>query len=185
FKTTNIGANDPQWQPINDLFENLAISAIVQDPTNANTMYFSTGEGWFNIDAMQGLGIWKSDDGGANWAQLASTANNAFFRYTQDMKIDANGVVFAATQGGGLQRSTDGGTSWTRVLGSGLSGATNNSAADIEIASNGDMYCTLGVQSAGGIYRSTNGGLSWTELTSGLPSSNFERIELAVAPCVI
>ncbi|MEL6589775.1 MAG: hypothetical protein AAFQ68_06835, partial [Bacteroidota bacterium] len=109
FKTTNIVSNDPQWQPINDLFQNLSVTAIVQDPTNPNNLYFGTGEGWFNTDALRGLGIWKSSDGGNTWAQLPSTANNAFFFYTQDMAIDANGVVFAATREGGLQRSTDGG----------------------------------------------------------------------------
>ncbi|MFK7922650.1 MAG: hypothetical protein AB8H47_11875 [Bacteroidia bacterium] len=181
FKSTNIAGGDPQWQAIDDLFENLAVNAIAQDPLNPNNIYFGTGEGWFNADALRGLGIWKSSDGGNTWTQLPSTTN-AFFYYTQDLVVDASGVVFAATRNGGLQRSTDGGNTWTRILGSGLQGANNNSAADIEIAANGDMYCTLGVQNSGGIYKSTDSGNNWNRLSAGLPSSGFERIEIACAP---
>ncbi|MEL7535008.1 MAG: hypothetical protein AAFN10_27140, partial [Bacteroidota bacterium] len=180
YKSTNIAATDPQWQAVDDLFENLAVSAIAQDPSNPNNIYFGTGEGWFNADAMRGLGIWKSSDGGNTWAQLSSTNNNAFFYYTKDLAIDANGVVFAATQSGGLQRSTDGGNSWTRILGSGLHGASNNNAGDFEIAANGDMYCTL--QGGGSIFKSTNGGDTWERKATGLPNTNVGRIEVAVAP---
>ncbi len=180
YKSTNIAAADPQWQAIDDLFENLAVSAIAQDPANPNNIYFGTGEGWFNGDAMRGLGIWKSTDGGNTWAQLASTNNNAFFYYVKDLAIDANGVVFAATQNGGLQRSLDGGNSWTRILGSGLFGGGSNNAGDLEIASNGDMYCTL--QGGNGIFKSVNGGDTWERKTTGLPTNSIGRTEVAVAP---
>ena len=53
------------------------------------------------------------------------------------------------------------------------------SFADVEIASNGDLY-------AAGywdyIYRSTDGGTTWDSLTVGLPNSGYGRIEIATAP---
>jgi len=58
------------WTHINDFFDNIAISAIVQDPNSPNTMYFGTGEGWFNADAIRGMGIWKSTNGGTSWSQM-------------------------------------------------------------------------------------------------------------------
>ncbi|WNJ18690.1 T9SS type A sorting domain-containing protein [Pontibacter sp. G13] len=181
WKTTNAKAGTPAWTPVNDLFGNLAISGIAQDPTNANTIYFSTGEGFFNADAIRGLGIWKSTDGGTTWSQLSST-NNSTFHYTQKLIVASNGDVFAATRNGGVQRSTNGGTSWTEVLGAG-NGASTDRAADIEEASNGDLYASTGLFQTDGIYKSTNGGTSWTKLTGGgLPSSGYQRIELAVAP---
>jgi hypothetical protein len=182
WKTTNALATNPSWTAINDLFENMAISSIAQDPSNGQNIYFGTGEGWFNADAIRGLGIWKSSNGGTSWNQLSST-NNSTFHYVQKIVVASNGDVFACTRNNGLMRSTNGGSSWTKVLGSGTGGGGTNRAADIEIASNGDLYCSLGIFTTDGIYKSTNGGTSWTKLTGGgLPSSGYQRIELAPAP---
>lgn len=181
WKTTNALAGSPTWTPIDEFFDNLAVVTIVQDPSNSQTMYFGTGEGWFNADAIRGLGIWKSTNGGSSWTQLSST-NNSTFHYVQKMVIASNGDVLACTRNGGVQRSTDGGTTWTKVLGSGA-GATYDRAADIEIAGNGDMYAAIGLFQTDGVYKSTNGGTSWTKLVgNGLPTSGYYRIELACAP---
>jgi len=71
--TNNALAGNPTWTNIGDQFGNLAISTLAQDPSNSNIMYFGTGEGWFNADAIRGLGIWKSTNGGATWNQLSAT----------------------------------------------------------------------------------------------------------------
>jgi hypothetical protein len=181
WKTTNALANSPNWTPINDLFENMAISCIAQDPNNANIIYFGTGEGWFNADAIRGLGVWKTTNGGTTWNRLTST-NGSTWYYCMKMVIDANSNVFVTTGNGGLQRSTNGGANWSKVLGSGAVASTNR-AADVEIASNGDMYCSMGVFNRDGVYKSTNGGTTWSKLTgNGFPASGYQRIELAVAP---
>ena len=57
-------------------------------------MYFGTGEGWFNLDAIQGMGIWKSIDGGTTWNQLAST-NVTNFYFIQDLLLDNNDNLYA------------------------------------------------------------------------------------------
>jgi hypothetical protein len=182
WKTTDITAATPVWTPINDLQE-LAVSTIVQSPINTNIMYFGSGEGWSNIDAVRGTGIYKSTNGGATWAQLSST-NNSNFYYNQKLVIkDVSGTeyLFAATRSG-LRRSTDGGTTWTKVLGSGLT-ATSDRIADIELAANGDLYASAGIFQTDGIYKSTDNGTNWTKLSGGgLPASGYERIELACAP---
>ncbi|MFK7971624.1 MAG: fibronectin type III domain-containing protein [Bacteroidia bacterium] len=179
WKTTNALAGTPTWTPINDLLENMAVSSIAQDPSNPQIMYFGTGEGWFNADAIRGLGIWKTTNGGTTWTRLTSTGNSTF-HYVMKLVVAANGDVLATTRNGGLQRSTNGGTNWSKVLGSGAGGGGTNRAADIEIAANGDLYCSLGVFSSDGVYKSTDGGTNWTKLAGGLPAGR--RIELAVAP---
>lgn len=177
WKTTDITATEPNWVPVNDLFANLAITSIAQDPSNALIMYFCTGEeGYFNADAIRGQGVWKTTDGGATWAQLAST-NNTNFNTCQKIIVNSTGIVMVAT-GTGLRRSTDGGTTWTKVLGTGLgiTGAAFNLCYDVDIAANGDVYASL----YGSVHKSTNAGATWAAAqTLGITAS---RIELACAP---
>jgi PKD repeat protein len=176
WKTTDITAVFPDWQPVDDFFGNLAISSITFDPSNTNIMYFCTGEGYFNIDAVQGFGVWKSTNGGSTWSQLASTTSSVF-NFSQKIKVTSTGIVLVATRTGGVQRSTSGGTSWTKVLGTGLgiTGAGNDFAYDIEIASNGEVYASL----QGSIHKSTNAGATFGSAMT--LSTAGSRIELAVA----
>jgi hypothetical protein len=69
------------WYPLSDFMANLAVTSIVIDPTNPATLYAATGEGFGNVDAIQGAGIFKSTDAGLTWNQIVSTATNAF-KYT-------------------------------------------------------------------------------------------------------
>lgn len=184
WKSTNFQSAAPSWTPIDDFFDNIAITAIVQDQNNPSTMYFGTGEGWFNVDAIRGLGIWKSTDSGATWAQLAAT-NNSNFNYTQDLLIDNNGNLYASTRDRGVQRSTDGGTSFQQVVGSSVGVGATNRATDLELGPDGDIYAALGIFSTGAVFHSadnlganTGAAGNWTAIT---PPGSFYRIELATA----
>lgn len=177
WKTTNISAVTPTWSAVDDLMGNLAITCIVQDPSNLQTMYLTTGEGYGNGDAIRGNGVFKSTNGGTTWSQLAAT-NISTFNYNQRAVVTSTGVLLVATNGGGLQRSTNGGTSFTKVLGTGLGiiGANSNLCYDVEIAANGDIYATLN----GSIHKSLDGGATWS-VAMTLPIS-AGRIEVACAP---
>jgi hypothetical protein len=199
--TNDITVPSPVWVKINDFFDNIAVSCFAQDPSNPQVMYFGTGEGWFNFDAIAGLGIWKSTNGGTTWTKLASTDR---FVYVQDIVVNSSGHVYAAVRpritgdASGIQRSVDGGVNWTQVLGSPVQGNSSR-GADLEIASNGDMYATIGHGSDGRIFRSANNTFgsntgntgSWDDITpdpslNSFPASTaaalYERIEVAVAP---
>jgi photosystem II stability/assembly factor-like uncharacterized protein/PKD repeat protein len=166
WKTTDITATAPNWTPVNDMFGNIAVNSIAQDPSNPQIIYFGTGEGYNNIDAIRGLGIWKSTDGGNTWAQLTAT-NNSNFHYCLKMVVNSSGTLFVSTSNG-LYRSINGGASFTRVLGTVRSN-------DVEIAANGDVYASI----TGGVYKSTDGGATFgSALPIGIAAS---RIEIAVA----
>ncbi|HJS55339.1 MAG TPA: hypothetical protein VJ765_12375, partial [Chitinophagaceae bacterium] len=198
--TNDITIASPVWNKINDFFDNIAVTSFTQNPGSPDTMYFGTGEGWFNADAIEGLGIWKSTDGGLNWSQLSSTLN---FAYVQDLMIDQNGYLYAAvrnrtgSQARGIQKSMDGGATWTQVLGAPLAGFVSGRGCDLEFAANGDLYASIGNFSEGRIYRSsfaTNGintgnAGTWTDITpnpatNAIPAAgdNYDRIEIATAP---
>jgi hypothetical protein len=190
WKCTAFKSATPAWTKVNDFMPNLAISAMIQDPVNTNTFYAGTGEGWFNIDALKGIGIFKSTDGGVTWNLLASTST---FEYVQDLAIDNSGNLYASlrNQAGatrGVHRSADGGTSWTQVLGAPLAGFATGRAADLEVASNGDVYATLGIFSSGQIWKSPQDGANtgiagaWNNITPTFPATTAQRIEVAVAP---
>jgi len=200
FKTTNFTSSPPTWTVVNDQMANLAVTVLVQDKNNLNTMYAGTGEGWFNIDAVRGAGIFKSIDGGATWAQIPSTVD---FEYVQDFVIDNNGNLYAAlrnlaSNNRGVMRSTNGGTSWTQVLGLQVTDPspciptvtfTTGRAADLEVASNGDIYATLGIFTRTQVFKSsfatfganTGAKCNWQEITP--PHTEITaRGEIAIAP---
>lgn len=180
WKCLNATATTPTWNKVSDTFANLAVSALAYDPTSPgfNTMYFGTGEGFSNADAIRGLGIWKSTDHGATWTQLSSTSTSSFY-YVNKLVVDKNGWVYAAT-GSGLRRSKDGGASWVLVS------ATSGRYGDVEVhPATGAVFATIGPgTTGGGIYTSASGDAgTFTLLTNGLPpSGTTTRVDIALAP---
>ncbi|GAA4024481.1 hypothetical protein GCM10022409_05610 [Hymenobacter glaciei] len=188
WKATNATTSSIRWSNVNSFLSNLAVTTIAAGPASLPpAMYCGTGEGYNNGGAIQGAGIWKSTDGGATWTQLAST-NSSNFYYVQKVLVHpVSGDVYAATRSG-LWRSQNGGTTWTLVLATTVSPATATPrVADIEIAADNTLFAALGIFSTDGIYRSATGDAgSWTKLNtlpgSGLPTTGYNRIEVACAP---
>ncbi|MGC4101780.1 T9SS type A sorting domain-containing protein [Ferruginibacter sp.] len=182
WKTTDITATPANWTLVNDFLANLAVAAICQDPRPGfqNIMYFCTGESYFNADAVRGVGVFKSIDGGNTWNFLSSTST-----YLNGTRIlcDFQGNVYLGTRGSGLLRSTDGGTSWTNITPSGLT----SDICDLEISSTtaaGRLHVTTGIFSGSG-YRytdipSTVTSAGWTSATT--PFTTFsQRTEMAIS----
>ena len=186
YKTDRIYPNS--WFAIDDQFASLAISKLAYDPNDFNVFYFCTGEGWGNVGAQRGAGVWKSVDAGKTWSQLSSTADTNNFFYCQDMVVhpDNSDVYVATTRG--LMRSQDGGASWEHILGVN-NGSVRDGCTDIEIAENGDLFASMGFynsqfgQGADGIYYSKTGDVgSWEKRMNGFQRSSYARIEIASAP---
>jgi len=188
WKTTNIFADEIQWTAINDFFGNMAITALAQDPTDADVMYFGTGEGYFNSDAIRGDGIWKSTDGGATWSQLGATTGTNY-DYITKIIVDGSGNVIVGTKSqyinnGGVYRSTNGGTSFTEVLEryTASAAAEYDRCADVEMAADGKtFYASMGIFSTDGIYKSTDSAKTWTRVYDA-NATGEQRIEIVCAP---
>ncbi|MBL7816318.1 MAG: T9SS type A sorting domain-containing protein [Saprospiraceae bacterium] len=179
WKTTDITASAPNWTLVNDYLSNLAVTSICQDPTNPNIMYFSTGEAFFNADAAQGVGVFKSTDGGNTWSLLSSTSS---YVYCSKILCDASGNVYLSTRGTGFLRSTNGGSTWTNITPTGVS----QYATDFEISSTGRLHLSVGQFSIDGLtaYRYTDvpaivtSSSGWTAATTAFPTGQV-RCELA------
>jgi len=174
WKSTNFTSTTPTWTNISDAYTNLAVTSIAQAPSTPNTMYFCTGEMFFNADAVQGAGVWKSTNGGNTWNQLASTTA---FTYCSKIVVDNAGNVYVGTSNG-LKRSTDGGVTWVDITPTGV----NTRCTDLELSSTGRLHATFGLF-ATCAYRYTNNPATvtsgtWTSATTNAPTST-ERIEIA------
>jgi photosystem II stability/assembly factor-like uncharacterized protein len=85
---------------LSNFLANMAVSTLVMDRVNPNIIYAGTGEGFFNVDAIRGAGIFKTTNGGASWTQLAST-RNANFQFVNRLAISPdNQTILAATNNG-------------------------------------------------------------------------------------
>ncbi|GAA4034109.1 hypothetical protein GCM10022409_18040 [Hymenobacter glaciei] len=190
WKITNATTGTYTWSNVSSGLSNLAVSALAADASvSPAIIYAGTGEGFFNADAVRGGGIFKSTDGGVTWAVLPATVSNPDFLRCQKLVVHpVTHDVYAATRNGGLYRSQDKGVTWTQVLNTTTAQASvSTRVADIEIAADNTIFVTMGLFATDGIYRSATGNVSsWTKLNtlsgSGLPTTGYNRIELACAP---
>jgi photosystem II stability/assembly factor-like uncharacterized protein len=179
WKSTNAGTN---WAPLNDFLPNLAANCLAISPADPNTLYCGTGEGYFNTDAVNGAGIFKTTDGGTTWNQLPATANWESVNRIAISPTNSN-IILAARRPSGIYRSTDGGQSWVNTQGAAgaLFVAFDPSDGNKAVAHVMEFDTNLSNWFHWALY-STNAGATWqlSSLSSvpGFPS----RIELAYAP---
>ena len=119
WKSTDGGAS---WAPQDEFLESLAVGSMLIDPDDDDRVWVGSGEGFFNFDSAQGLGIFRSDDFGDTWTQVASTDDNEDFFYVNRLaRIPGTDILIAATRTG-LHRSTNLGATWTEVSGLDVTG---------------------------------------------------------------
>ena len=185
WKTTNAGNS---WTDLTPNITNLATSTIAMAMSNHNVIYAGTGEGFFNVDQVDGTGIWKSIDKGQSWQQLASTAENFLMQNITRIIVDPsdeNTLLVSATSGywynssanpapSGIFRSTDGGTSWDMVYNAGV-----HSVEDL--ISNPENFNTqYATINRVGVIKSLDGGKTWSNSSNGI--NKVLRMEIAIAP---
>jgi len=178
WKTTNGGAS---WGPLDDFMASLNVSTLVLDPTDSNTLYAGTGEGFYNLDGLRGAGVFRSADGGMTWSQLSSTSGPQFV-YVNRLAISGDGnTLLAAVRNGdatamGLARSVDKGTTFSDVA-----SVTGTEILDVDFDTKDSTKAVAGGRN-GKAFFSSDGGATWTAAT-GLPTvADFAgRVELAYA----
>src|SRR5947209_14877707 len=175
------------WIPLTDGQPTLAVGAIALKPdtTGASTVVLvGTGEPDDSGDSYYGLGILRSEDGGASWQVIGSDTLGHGFRGLGFSKIafntsagNANQVVAAAsnmtngTRLGAtgnavpwLYYSADAGQTWTLsfVSDDGVHSTLPTSASDVVFnPADGKFYALLRRH---GMYSSADGGKTWQRL---------------------
>jgi PKD repeat protein len=134
------------WNPGTGRLTHLAIH-----PSNEQIIYVCSPGG----------GIWKTTNGGANWASL--TDNNSLWMNVFALTIDPsnqNNVYAGMANSVGIIKSADAGASWAPT-GAGPSGTVR------KIVIHPTTPNIVFAAATNGIWRSTNGGTSWTQVHSG------------------
>ena len=188
---TNIEDPTSEWSKVSDFWDNLVITCVASDPTDANIIYVGTGER--RGQGLRGQGVWKTSDGGANWSQLSSSID---FNYIDTIIVrNENGIGAVYAGGGraysngaysgvnGLQKSTDGGSTWTEVLGE-ISAGSNHHVTDLELDSNNRLIVgtrTNTFNEGGGQVFYSDDGSTFTQFNLGALGS-FDRTFVDVSP---
>src|ERR1035437_6198966 len=178
WKTPTRGAS---WSPLGDFLSNIAVNSMVMDPSNPNVIYAGTGEGYWNIDAIRGAGIFKTTDGGATWTALTNITSSPDFYYVNKLAVSpvTSTRVYAGTSSG-IWRSIDSGVTWTRVLDS----TSNHGCFDLAMRTDQStdyMFASCGTFAQARIYRNTDAGGAGT-WTSVYTETLMGLTALAIAP---
>ncbi|MEO0468578.1 MAG: T9SS type A sorting domain-containing protein [Bacteroidota bacterium] len=156
-----ISWNQRSLAPLDNLNPILTIAVA---PNNSQTLYASTAPRLGN-DAK----VFKSIDGGINWALVSNDLPN---RLAMDIAIDPVDediayAVFSGFGSGHVYKTIDGGINW-QLMDVGLPDVPTNTVV-IDPTYPDVVYIGNDL----GIYVSQNGGLSWENFSEGLPSSTL------------
>ncbi len=154
------------WEVLTDNQATLGVSSIIINADNPDIILIGTGDR--DAGDSDGMGVFKSTDGGSSW----ESSNNGMGNLTVGRMIqdpDNTNIILAATNGG-VYKSTDLGDNWT------LSQSGN--FKDILFKpDNADIVYTI---TSNNFYKSTDNGDSFTNSSSGLPGGS--RGAIAVSP---
>ena len=194
WKTVNAGTT---WEPIFDNETSYSTGCIAIDPANPEVVWVGTGENVGGRHVGYGDGIYRSEDGGANWTRMGLDETQHLSKiliHPEDSKtlwVAAQGPLWSPGGQRGLYKTTDGGATWANVLSAGeWTGVTDvvidPRDPDVLYAATWQHHRTVAALIDGGpesgIHRTTDGGETWTRLTEGLPEGNMGKIGLAVSP---
>ncbi|MBI5609688.1 MAG: hypothetical protein HY902_12520, partial [Deltaproteobacteria bacterium] len=176
--SANSGAS---WAPVDDFMASLAVTTLAIDPTNPDIMYAGTGEGFYNLHAIHGGGVFRSTDGGKSWSHLPATSG-ATFKYVQRLAlVPGQPQTLLVASSSGILRSVDSGQNWKWVAGVSAGGGQYVTATDVVASADGKhalagMFWAL-------VLHSADGGATW-KYSAGIPSSGSGsgRAEVAFAP---
>ncbi|MBL9144644.1 MAG: hypothetical protein JNM99_13270 [Verrucomicrobiaceae bacterium] len=128
--------------------------ALAVDPTNPQIVYLG-----IDGDAAAGKsggGIFKSEDGGTSWSQLAHqpASRRMFYGLIIDPTNPKRLFWGGCGVNGGVHRSDDGGATWQHVF------KDDTFIWNLHATADGTIYC-----GAAQLWRSTDHGQTWTQIT--------------------
>ncbi len=166
WKSTDGGAT---WSIKNAGLESLGVSSIVINYNNPNIVYIGTGDR--DAGDSRSIGIYKSTDGGSTWAATSVTFSvSQGARCSKIIMHPTDPNIMIASFNGVVYKTTDGFATKSTVL--------SETIWDMEFKP-GDPNTVYAAGTK--FFKSTNGGTSFTQVTSGVPTTNVQRFELAVS----
>jgi photosystem II stability/assembly factor-like uncharacterized protein len=184
--TGNAGINE---------FDRTAISRILIDPTDSNTVYVAVATSGEN-GRVGPYGFYKSTDGGTTWTNtMASVIADPMAEFT-DAVLDpshpqtiyvAVGDSTAAKAENGVYRSTDAGATWS-IAGNFPMGVGGVIKVAIAPSTSQTLIAAMADPSSGGLLammKTSDGGNTWTTLTKTpnfMGTQGWYDIALAVDP---
>ena len=110
------------WTPIFDQVNIGSIGAIAVAPSSPKTIYVGSGEADMRSDIAQGIGMFRSTDGGRTWQSIGLQDTQQIGKILVDPRnanvllVAALGHPYGPSEQRGVFRSTDGGKTWARTL---------------------------------------------------------------------
>ncbi len=195
WKSNNAGTT---WEPIFDRYATASIGDIALFQANPKIIWVGTGEANNRNSVSWGNGVYKSTDGGKNFANVGLENTQQIARVLTHPSnpliayVAAIGPLWSDTAGDrGLFQTKDGGQTWTKLT-TGLPVHPGSGCTDIVMDSKNPSilyaafyerlrkpYIFNSGGNHGGIFKSTDGGKNWVKLTQGLPGGPTGRIGLA------
>jgi hypothetical protein len=167
WRTDNGGQS---WAPVDDFMANLSVTSLAMAPNDPNLIYAGTGEGFGNLDAIRGGGMFRTTDGNT-WSQVPSTTE-PIWNTINRIAISADGVTMLVATNAGIHRSVDAARAvWRTVL--------PDAVADVKFDLAGPQRAVAGGMSSGQAWFSTDAGATWTP--AGHAGFWGRRVELCYA----
>ncbi|CAM1345760.1 GEVED domain-containing protein [Tenacibaculum crassostreae] len=152
----NITDANSQWQRVQNVPGNLAVTSITVDPRNSNIWYVGTGEQYTAGDVV-GNGVYKTVDGGTTWTAVNIPAAGGGIINHNSSNVFLSGIHYVNDV-----------LAWN-----------NGTSTELFVAVGAHVYGAsatprnwLGLQSAG-LYRSTDGGANWSRIESANMKYDF------------
>lgn len=193
WKTTTGGT---LFKPIFDKYCQ-SVGAVTIDQNNPDVIWCGTGESNMRNTVSIGVGLYKSTDAGSNWTKVGLDSSEHISRIainpsnSNEVYVAVPGPLWSDSKNRGLYKTTDGGKTWDKILyvdeKTGVAEVlVNPKNSSIIYASTWEFRRKPYAFSSGGkgsaIYKSIDGGKTWKKLSNGLPTTDFGRVALALAP---
>jgi type IX secretion system substrate protein len=164
--TNDITDANVSWTRVSGISENISVSAFTVDPNNTQNIYVATGETYTSGD-VNGNGIWKSSDGGANWTHIFGGSTGT--------------TVVQTLSGGGLQFLVPGQYHVNDIKAMDNAGSTILFAAvgANNFSFSGPNNTFLGAFEYG-LYKSTNGGTTWSLIPNDISGHPYEVNDIEI-----
>jgi photosystem II stability/assembly factor-like uncharacterized protein len=157
------------WRPTMEDEPTLTMGAVAFAPSKPDFIYAASGEdaGPFTT-ALQGSGIYRSEDGGKHWTLVRQVTSTRFSAIVVDPK---DHLTLYASGNRGLHKSRDGGETWQ--FNPGLLSLYDGQVTDVVVDYENPEQIYIGVNNLG-VLRSSTGGQS----CSSVPAFRLLKIDL-------